>query len=75
MVRLGGTLHQLYLSEFAWHSIEVFAPICDLLCEMMALHGMAFARHGEEWRVVMSDESERTPALRDFLLSKAKGAF
>ena len=75
MVSLGRALHQLYLSEFAWESLEVFAPIYDLLCEMMALHGMAFARHGGEWRVVMNDESVRTPALKDFLLSKAKEAF
>ena len=27
MVRLERVLHQLYLSEFAWHSIEVFALI------------------------------------------------
>ena len=72
MVRLERVLHQLYLSEFAWHSIEVFAPIYDLLCEMMALHGMAFARHGDEWRVVMSDEFERSLALQDFLMSKAR---
>jgi NADH:ubiquinone oxidoreductase subunit C len=38
---------------------------------MMALHGMAFARHGDEWRIVMSDESAKGPALKDFLVSKA----
>jgi len=65
-------LHELWLSEFAWRSLEVFAPIYDLLCEMMALHGMAFARHGDEWRIIMSDEPAKTPALKDFLLSKAK---
>lgn len=70
--RLGRVLHQLWLSEFAWESIDVFAPIYDLICEMMALHGMAFARHGDEWRIVMSDEASGTPALRDFLFSKAK---
>lgn len=42
------------------------------LCELMALHGMAFARYGDEWRIVMSDEPDKTPALRDFLLFKAK---
>jgi len=71
--RLGRVLHELWLSEFAWKSIDVFAPIYDLICEMMALYGMAFARHGNEWRVVMSDEASGTPALRDFLLSKVKG--
>ena len=70
--RLGRVLHQLWLSEFAWESIDVFAPIYDLICEMMALYGMAFARHGDEWRIVMSNEASGTPALRDFLLSKAK---
>jgi hypothetical protein len=43
-----------------------------LLCELMALHGMAFARHGNEWRIVISDEASKSPALRDFLISKAK---
>jgi hypothetical protein len=71
--RLGRVLHELWLSEFVWKSIDVFAPIYDLICEMMALYGMAFARHGDEWRIVMSDEASGTPALRDFLLSKAKG--
>jgi hypothetical protein len=70
--KLGRVLHDLWLSEFAWRSLEVFAPIYDLLCEMMALHGMAFARHGDEWRIIMSDERAKTPALKDFLLSKAK---
>jgi hypothetical protein len=70
--RLGRTLHELWFSEFAWDSIEVFAPIYDLLCEMMALHGMAFARHGDDWRVVMSDEPEKTSKPKDYLVSKAK---
>ena len=70
--RLGRVLHELWLSEFAWESIDVFAPIYDLICEMMALHGMAFARHGDEWRIVMSDEPETTPAAKQFLMSKAK---
>jgi len=71
IARLGRVLHELWLTEFAWHSIDVFAPIYDLLCEMMALHGMAFARHGDEWRIILSDEPERTPALKDFLIRKA----
>jgi hypothetical protein len=70
--QLGRVLHELWLSEFAWKSIDVFAPIYDLICEMMALPGIAFARHGEEWRIVMSDKASGTPGLRDFLLSKAK---
>ena len=46
--RLERVLNELWLSEFGWDSIEVFAPVYDLLCELMALHGMAFARHGDE---------------------------
>ena len=72
IARLERVLKELWLSEFGWDSLEVFAPIYDLLCEMMALHGMAFARHGDEWRIVMSDEPTKTPELKDFLLSKAK---
>jgi hypothetical protein len=74
IARLERILHELWLTEFSWQSLEVFVPIYDLLCEMMALHGMAFARQGDEWRIIMSDESQKTPALRDFLLSKAKEA-
>jgi hypothetical protein len=74
IARLERILHELWLTEFAWKSLEVFVPIYDLLCEMTALHGMAFARQGDEWRIIMSDESQKTPALRDFLLSKAKEA-
>ena len=72
MSRLERVLKELWLSEFGWNSIEVFAPVYDLLCELMALHGMAFARHGDEWRVVMSDEPTKTPELKAFLLSKAR---
>ena len=37
-------LHELAIGV-AWQSLEVFAPILrDPLCEMMPLHGMAFAR-------------------------------
>ena len=71
IARLERQLHELWLSEFGWGSLEVFAPIYDTLCEMMALHGMAFARHGDDWRIVMSDEPAKGPALKDFLVSKA----
>ncbi len=40
--RLRRVLHEMWLTEYAWTSIEVFAPIYDLICEMMALHGLAF---------------------------------
>ena len=72
ITELGRVLNGLWLSEFAWTSLDVFAPIYDLICELMALHGMAFARHGDEWRVIMSDDERKTPALKDFLMSKAK---
>ncbi len=67
-------LHELWLSEFSWRSLEVFAPIYDLLCEMMALHGMAFARRDDQWRIVMTDEPVKTLALKEFSLSKAKSS-
>ena len=44
VTRLGHALHELWLSEPVWKSIEVFAPIYDLICEMMALHGFAFVQ-------------------------------
>jgi hypothetical protein len=43
IVRLRRVLHEMWLTEYAWQSIEIFAPIYDLVCEMMALHGLAFA--------------------------------
>ena len=70
--RLERVLNGLWLSKFGWNSLEVFAPIYDLLCEMMALHGMAFTRRGDEWHIVMSDEAAKTSALRDFLLAKVR---
>ena len=70
--RLGRRLNELWLTEFAWQSLDVFVPIYDLLCDLMALHGMAFARHGDEWRVVMSDEESKTPKLKNFLMTKAR---
>ena len=71
LAKLERVLHELWLSEFEWNTIDVFAPMYDLLCEMMALYGMAFAFHGEEWRIVISDEPNRTAALKRFLMSKA----
>jgi hypothetical protein len=56
IVRLCRVLHELWLSEYAWQSIEIFTPIYDLIREMMALHGMAFARHQDEWRIVMCED-------------------
>jgi hypothetical protein len=36
----------------------------------MASHGMAFARHGDDWRIVMSDEPAKGPALKDLGLTQ-----
>jgi hypothetical protein len=60
IVRLRRVLHELWLSEYAWQSIEVFTPIYDLIREMMALHGLAFARHEDEWRIVMCEDEQAT---------------
>jgi hypothetical protein len=54
--RLRCVLQELWLTECAWKSIDVFAPVYDLLCEMMALHGLAFARHEGEWHMVVIDD-------------------
>ncbi len=56
VVRLRRVLHELWLSEYGWRSVEVFAPIYDLICSMMALEGLTFARHGDEWRIVLSED-------------------
>jgi hypothetical protein len=66
-VRLRRVLHEMWLTEYAWTSIEVFAPIYDLICEMMALHGLAFARHQEEWRIIFCDDDEAMPEIHDAL--------
>jgi len=68
IVRLRRVLHEMWLSEYAWQSIEVFAPIYELICEMMALHGLAFARHEDEWRIVMCEEEHATEAIQDALV-------
>ena len=60
-------LHELWLQEFVWDSIGVFAPIYDLICEMMARCGLVFARHEEEWRVVMYEEREALEEARKTL--------
>lgn len=66
-LRLHRVLHDLWLTEYAWDSIEVFAPIYDLICEMMALHGLVFARHETEWRLVITDDEEAIPDIHDAL--------
>jgi hypothetical protein len=67
MTRLERILHELWLQEFVWASIEVFAPIYDLICEMMSQCGLVFARHEEEWRIVMYEEQEAIDEAREAL--------
>ena len=67
MTRLERILHNLWLEEFVWESIEVFAPIYDLICEMMGQCGLVFVRHEEEWRIVMYEEREAIEEARQAL--------
>lgn len=55
IVRLKRVLHELWLSEPAWKSIEVFVPVYDLICEMMALHGFRVVPRGAGWGIVCQD--------------------
>lgn len=65
--RLRRTLHQLWLSEYGWSSIEVFAPLYDILCAMMALHGFVFAKTDTEWRIVLCEDDGAEQELRSTL--------
>jgi len=67
--RLERVLHELWLNEYGWKSVEVFAPIYDLICEMMALHGFAFARNDTEWRIVMCEDDGAASVVQDALKS------
>ena len=53
----------MWLQEFGWTSIEVFAPIYDLICNMMSQCGLVFVRHEEEWRTVMQEHAEAVDAF------------
>ncbi len=52
MARLGKALHLLWLTEYAWDSIEVFAPVYDLLLETMELYGLSFHKNNNEEYIV-----------------------
>lgn len=65
--RLRRTLHQLWLSEYGWSSIEVFAPIYDIICAMMALHGLVFAKTNTEWRIALCEDDGAEQELRSTL--------
>jgi hypothetical protein len=63
MTRLERILQELWLREFVWESIDVFAPIYDL----MAQQGMLFVRHEEEWRIVVYADREAVDEARKAL--------
>jgi hypothetical protein len=65
--RLRRTLHELWLTEYGWSSIEVFTPIYEIICMMMALHGFVFAKTDTEWRMVMCEDDGAEPELRNAL--------
>ncbi len=64
VARLNRTLHELWHSQPLWESIEVFAPIYDLICEMMALHGFVFVQREAKWQIILcEDTAESTESL------------
>lgn len=70
IVRLRRHLHELWLGEDGWQSIEVFAPIYDLIREKMALHGLAFARHKDEWCLVLCEDEGAAESMRGSLADR-----
>jgi hypothetical protein len=67
LVRLRRTLHELWLSESNWQSIDVFAPIYDLICCAMAMHGLVLVRHEDEWRLALSEDKEASSIIHKAL--------
>jgi len=67
MTKLERILHEMWLQEFVWPSIEVFAPIYDLICDLMSQSGLVFVRHKDEWRVVMYENQEALEEARKAL--------
>jgi len=65
--RLRRTLNQLWLTEYGWPSIEVFSPIYEIICAMMALHGFVFAKTDTEWRTVMCEDDGAETQIRNAL--------
>ncbi len=74
ITRFERILSELWLQEYVLESIEVFAPIYDLICEMMAQCGLVFARHEEEWRIVMYEEREAIEAANKALSTWANSS-
>ena len=46
------TLNELWMNEYEWDSIEVFTPIYEIICSMMAGQGFALAKTGTGWNMV-----------------------
>lgn len=67
MIKLERILHEMWLQEFVWPSIEVFAPIYDLICDLMSQSGLVFVRHEDEWRIVLYEEREAMGEARKAL--------
>ena len=67
MERLERVLHDLWLQEFAWPSIEVFAPIYDLICERLSQCGLVFVRHDDAWQIVMYEDQTVLEAAQEAL--------
>jgi len=67
MTKLERILHELWLQEYVWPSIEVFASIYDLICDMMSQCGLVFTKHEEEWRIVMYEDREAMEEARKAL--------
>jgi hypothetical protein len=65
--RLRRTLHELWLTEFGWSSIEVFSPIYETICAMMAFQGFVFAKTDTEWRMVMCEDHGVEQQIRSAL--------
>lgn len=64
VARLNCALRELWLSEPVWKSIEVFAPIYDLICEMMALHGFVLVQREAKWQIVLCEDAAESTESR-----------
>ena len=59
-----------HLDNHLGYHVEVPIPaqqVYDLICEMMSQCGLVFARHEEEWRIVMYEEREAIDEARKVL--------
>jgi hypothetical protein len=66
VLRLRRVLHELWLSEYSWQSIEVFKPVYELIRETMALHGLAlnFSFRASLNSSYIRQESRRSAIIR-----------